>query len=645
MKNIFLTTLDRTKDRTEMEYFYCSDRKGDKTFITGISQTEGGIKYILAKHRIDEIIVLGPESYAYENETGQTLITGVNIDNIADLGGMSEYGFLCYRLAEYMHQIDFEMIDIDEAVSGEERETCEKELLAIRSSLTPGTGMKDLFALLSEDRGLAAGYGAQFGPGKSRAELKWARHYLYSRMDSFHKTHALAENRNSKISFMPVNTDGEEIIKSITKIVREILSRGGEDINLYLDVQGMNATDGNILITTFMLFNKRTGYDLQVRDLIKTEMIPGQFCGRVLNVRKSYDIQKLMSGMELFLEYGKDRQLKEYWASLGADDPDAERLFTGMDLIDEGISLCNIDLMACGFNVIRRVMNDPHVPPEEQSIYLSVITGAIKADYGRLLEGDELSIPELLKWSHRKGFYQQTLTIIESRVPLDIVKRGIYYYARGDRDIKRMMKALNVLYWNEPSRMRYSFNDIEHYFIKFYGRFAIDYRQKPDAVVNDYTQLRIDELHGRTPELIPAYSDLHDDGLLYALLQSYYRIGNLRNQVNHAMVDMSAVEGEGALRRKDSRNDLDIELDKFIGLYSKACSKVNKTHETVLLESRRMKGYTRYHEIKPLEEETDLIQSNYYECNFNGQNLAINIRMLKPEADWYPDEEEEKQSE
>ena len=631
MKSIFLTTLDRTGYRDEMEYFSCGDPAGG-SFITGISLAEGGIKYILSRHQVDEVIVIGPESFAGAEEQKETVITGVKIDNMADLGSMSEYGFLCYRLAEFMHQIDFEMVDIGEAVAGGAREKIEQEMKAFHAQHAPGVSGRELFLRLSEDPVLAEKYDEAFGEGCSREEKKWLKHSLYTRMDSFYKTHALAENRNTTIRFMPVATDGVIRIDSITDIVHSILGED-EDVRLFMDIQGLNAADGNMLISTFLLLNKRTGYDVKLCDLIKTEKEPGSFCGRVLNVRQSYDIYKLISGIETFLEYGKDKQLKQYWVVLGAEDPDAERLFAGMDLIDEGVSLCNVDLIASGFEVIRRAIRNPKVPAEQQSIYLSILTGAIKADYGKLLEGDELSIPELLKWSHRKGLYQQTLTIIESRVPVDMVKRGIYYYARTGEDIDRLLEALNVVYWSESSKLRYSFNDVEHYFIKYYGRFAIDYRQKADAVASDFAQLKVDALHGKAEGLVQAYSDLGDDGLLFALLQSYYRIGNLRNQVNHAQVDMAAVEGEGELKRKDYREDLDIELNKFIGLYSKACEKVQKTCEPVLLEGRQMRSYAQNHELKPLEEDSDLIRSSTCECQFNGKNVLVNIRMLRPEAE------------
>lgn len=42
---------------------------------------------------------------------------------------------------------------------------------------------------------------------------------------------------------------------------------------------------------------------------------------------------------------------------------------------------------------------------------------------------------DLLKWTLKKGFYQQTLTIFESKIPNEIVERGIYYYAKNENDV------------------------------------------------------------------------------------------------------------------------------------------------------------------------------------------------------------------
>ena len=637
-KRIFLTTVNETKDRLDILYFANENESGMVSYTTGISVAEAGIKYILSKYMIDEIIVLGPSSFAGAGELGERVIEDVPIDNIADLSGMSEYGFLCYRIKEFMDQMDLEILDIDETVPEDTRGAFNEEIKNFRSTCIPDTGLKKMFVKLSSDDEAEKLFSGNVLEGRNASEKRWIKHRLFSQMDSFYKIHMMGENRNTTIRFMPVETRGVIELGSLTDIVYETLSGRDEDIDLYMDIQGMNAVDGNTLISTFLLMNKRIGYNCSVRELIKSEYDPGRFCGRIWNVRESYEIQKLISGVDIFLEYGKDDQLKQYWDTLGTDDPDADILFSGMDMVDEGITLCNIDLISCGIDIIRKVIKKPE-PERGRSIYLDIIMNAIKADYGAMLDGDELSIPELLKWSLRKGLYQQTLTIIESKVPEDMVRRAIYYYAENEGDIRRMMKAINVIYWNEPARMRYSFNDIDHYFIKFYGRFVLDYRQKPDAVARDYAQLRVDVLKGPQGVVQRAFSQLHDDELLFELLYCYYQIGNLRNQVNHALVDRAAVTADGYIRHKDSRKDLKVELGRFIELYDTACRKVKKTREPLILESRRFKGYARYHELQPLETENDFINESHYVCSFDGKDVLIRINMLSPEADHYDEDD------
>ncbi len=106
-------------------------------------------------------------------------------------------------------------------------------------------------------------------------------------------------------------------------------------------------------------------------------------------------------------------------------------------------------------------------------------------------------------------------------------------------------------------------------------RNRLDLRKKPDVLAADYARLRVNALYGKVKELLPAFSQMNDDSLLYELLYSYYRIGNLRNQVNHAITDMASVEKESSIRRKDIRNDLDI----AIGTYQSLCKSLRKNKE------------------------------------------------------------------
>lgn len=637
-KTVFLTALSDTRHRLDVDFYVCDGDSGNRMYTTGISAAEAGIKYALSTKHIDEIIVAADASCIRDDEPRISAAADLPLQNMGALEDMSEYGFLCYRLTEYMHQMDFEMLDIQETVREDRAAELQKEIESFRSAHMKMDSVKNLFARLCEDEILAKAFDREILAHCSDEEQKWVRHYLFARMDSFLKMHMLSENRNAVIRFVPIERDRYITIESITHLVDETLGDDGFSVNLYLDMQGLGAIEGNTLISTFILLNRKTGYHCEVCGLISGNRVPEAFAGKVENVLKNYEIQQLITGIDIFLEYGKDGKLKEYWQKQGIEDPDVDRLFTGMDCVDEGITLCNVDLMAGGIEVIRSVIRNPETPPENQSIYTRILFNAIRYDYGPLLKEEELSVPRLLEWSLKKGLYQQVLTVIESKVPQDMVRRGIYYYAETEEDLRKLMDAFNVLYWNEQAKMRWSFDDVDHYFIKFYGRFGIDFRQKPDKVAMDFARLKIDALHGTADVICPAFSQLKNDDMLYELLLGYYRIGNLRNVINHAGAGDLKPSAGVPVRHKDSREDLHLHLQRFIDLYAAVCRRTVKTKEPLILTSGRMKGYIRRHELVPLESSAEQKLESSYMCQFNGKEVLVRIAMLKPDEYSEPDE-------
>ena len=639
-RNIILTSISQTKNRLDMEYYVCEDSSGRLSYTDGITLAEAGIEYCLSRYEIDDIIVLGLRSHIGENEKAHTRLDDVTIDNFSDINKMSEYGFLCYRLAEFIHQINLELVDLEEVISEQQRKKLLASLNEFIQKNTKGNGIKDFFARICTDKGLYKKFQEEFYEELERSEQKWIKNYIFGQMDSYYKMHMLPQNKNTGIRYIELSSKNITNPRIVSDLIAQIIPDGKTDVSMYIDMQGMSSVDGYTMISTLLMLNERLGFNCNVKELIRTEHNPGYFCGIITDALQSYRLNMLISGIESFLNYGKDGELKLYWESLGRKEPEAEHLFIGTSLVDEGISLCNIELVAAGIEVIRNVLKEEK--KDSDLIFTEIIKNAIKADFGALLEGDSLSIPELLKWSHRKGFYQQTLTIIESKIPEDMVKRGIYFYATNKEEREAFLKEMNVLYWNENSKSRYGFSDVDHYFIKYYGRNAIDYRQKPDAVAADYAKLRVQVLDESADGVMKAFSNMPDKDLLQELLYSYYRMGNLRNQVNHAIVDKAAVVTDGVVKRKDLRIELDGEINNFIALYEAACAKVVPGPKPVLLDERMVRGYTRNHEIQPLSESVnpDLTVTNHYNCSFSGQNILIDIRMLKPQPDAQPDDEE-----
>lgn len=638
-KNIFLTTLSETKNRLDVGYYMCETPTGAPACTTGISIAEAGIKYILSQYNIDEIVLIGTSDEIPTGEEQVSTIAGQAVSGAGDIESSEEYNFINYRISEFMDQLDFEIIDINESILPDRQAELNGMIKDFKKEHADDLNELEFFTKLTSDEEFEDSFVRHLLKDLSFDEKRWIKHQVYHQMDSFYKMHMLEGNKEALMRFISIPSEQTLSIDTINLIVNRVISDAKTDINIYMDIQGLGAIDGNTLISTFLLMNNKTGYRSKVCGLINSRLPYGKFFGKVSNVIKSYEIQNLITGLDLFLNYGKVDILKTYWNTLDVEDPDADRLFYGMDCVDEGITLCNVDLIACGINVIRKTIRHPRTKEEDRSIYMQVTINAIVSDFGSLLKTDELSIPELLKWSLRKELFQQTLTIIESKVPEDMVKSGIYYYARSGKDISALMKEWNFLYWNETSKMRWAFNDIEHYFIKSYGRSFLDFRQKPDGIARDYARLRIDALHGRAEGVLRAYSELGNDDLLYELFLGYYRIGNLRNQVNHAIVEEPNMDVEELTKRKDSRDELRVELKKFINLYSAARKRTPKTDLPVLLPSGKMKSYVRRHQLQPLEESTDLTAKNTYSCSFNGKEVLISVSLFKPEPDW--DEEED----
>ena len=630
IKRIFLTSITELKDRTSIDYYVCDDEIEYGTYTTAMSIAEAGIKYIISKYDIDEIIVLGSSHCAQKDEKIITKLPNMHIENIEDVTSMSEYGFLCYRVSEFLNQLDIEYADTSELIDEKRKEEIKNDIKEFKNKHNV-EGDREIFYKLCVDRDLYKTFGRDVFNKYVINEKKWTQHYLYSQMDSYYKMHVRDNNINASIRFIDINDRNVMTIKTITNVVNNILNENNKEIELYIDSQSFTPTDGNILFSTFLMANRKIGYKCDMKGLINTKRIKDDFAGRIADTYNSYKVQKIVEGIDLFLDYGKDTALKDYWNTLNIKNETIDALFASMDCIDEGISLCNIDLIIYGMRYIKKVIDKYIEKNVIENIYLDYIINSIRADYGELINKNDVCLYDLLKWTLKKGFFQQTLTIIESKIPNDIVNRGIYYYAKNENDVEEFLKKINVLYWSEQIKMRWAFNDVNHYFIKNYGRFAIDNRQKPDDVAKDFAKFKVDTLKNDRDDVAKAYSDLNNDKLLYDLFHEYYRLGNLRNQINHAEFLESNLDEKIIFNRKDIRDDIKMELEKFIGIYERACNEVKLKDKPISITDQKLKAYARSHELTILDDSNDLAKHNSYTCQFNGKEVRIDIRLFENE--------------
>ena len=582
-KNILLVSLENLDHGIQHNYYHSND-EGDPKFCDGIMSAEVTTKYILSKVKIDEIVVIGSGATYDEGDDLKKICLNESKEYlVSDINSLSKYSLYRYRIFEYLEGLDLEEHDILENISPEDRE----RIIQVFNKFFRELGQKNsrikrkdvFFSKLNREPELFDELVALL-PEDLKHRTAWLKRYIYSLMSDFYKLRALEDNEDVQVSFVPTTTRKEGTIdtKNITRIIELMTGEEDEFVNVYVDMRGLERTDDFTMVTVLSILKNEWHNRIQIKEILSTASYG--FTYEIRNEYTRYELNNLLAGMNAFIQYGKIGSLRKYWDELNIYDDHVERLFFAMQSIDDGVSLCNIADLEFGIKELRKVLAEERTNDEKQleSNVISILEAGIRRDFGALLDGneeDELDVLELIKWTNRKEFYQQTLTIVESRIPDDFVKRGILYYAENENDISRTYNVLKKAYRRAIPKDRYQFNNLNHYFIKFYGRSMINYRQDPAKVQQDYAKYRVALLGNDDPAHLSAYSLMEGKEALEELLFSYYNIGRIRNQVSHGISGVSVYPGQRKLRKvNDNVRILSEAVEYFIQQYDAAKMKI-----------------------------------------------------------------------
>ena len=609
--NILLTSLSPQGDRKSHRYF-SFEKNGQARYCDGLSVAEAGAKYILADVDIDEIIVLGAgRTYDEGEELKHVILREWSDYTVTDTADLSEYSFLQYRIAQFIDGLDMEAIDVLEDMDPARGEELLKALAKFCDGIAdqPEYRPDRVFHMLAQSEPLFNRMIAELPP-MTEKELLWLERTIYTKCADSMKLVCREDNNDIGICFIPTSrADTQNYVpaENVSQIVSVIKSYDAENINIYMDMQGLASTEGYTILAMLTMLSNDVHSRIHISEIITTHFRAGMFAGRIDNREMMrYDINKLVSGMSAFVQYGKVDEIMAYWKSRNIENKHVDSLLAAMRYIDEGISMCNTSDLETGINCLKYVFQN--TPKEElkevESNIFRILEDTIKPDYGKLLEGDSLDPVELVRWAVRKGFYQQSLTIIESRIPRDMVSSGIYYYATDDESRAKMMEEYNKLYWESAPKDRWGFDDLAHYFIKFYGR-----NQIREAHVlasgdkqRDFARFRIDALT-EAPNMKKAYSVLSENlPLLENVLYVYYNLGDIRNKVNHAEERPVMAFTELDLNAENENLKMVREgLEFFLNVYDQARAYI-KEHCTeapavVQIAKEEFREYTNTHKV------------------------------------------------
>lgn len=609
MKNLLITTLGYSTRKNNLDYFEYRDENGESLFCTGISVAEAGTKYILSQNRIDEILVVANPTAVNEYDNTELLpLKEAIIEKMSDLSKLSEYGFYQYRIQQFLDGLDIELF---ETIENSNEEVIDD------FSIFKGKNVQDA---------------AELKKNLSKEKYDYQCAVSYTKLNSRYKMYPLEINKKISIRFLPVigNSIGH-FEDQYEAIINNLLSMQNSEIKAYIDLQGFDFNEAFSLYNMISIYSESANNKVELAGVIQTSYDPNHAINPIKNEWQRYEIQKLLTGIKIFLNYGKSSELCSYWENRTTKSPAIGYLIEGIKYVDEGVTFCNIPIIRYGISIISEALKDGEGIRDTAFI---VMKNLIEKDYGELLGKQIVSIPNLLKWAVDKKMYQQALSIIESHIPGDMVDRGIYYYAKDSSDLDAVKKELNVTYWNESVKCRYVYNDIDHYMLKSYGRNYINNRQKKEMVEKDMAMLCLRRINEKIEGVLPAYSELSDQNMLLELLISYFRIGNLRNQVCHADAPTIAGDHASVVMPENNTELISKALQQFVNMYMVVCDKMdNSEYVPIKLTPEEFHFYTGSHRLVPFESLEDGKLEQNCICQFNGREISINIKMLAPEED------------
>lgn len=408
-------------------------------------------------------------------------------------------------------------------------------------------------------------------------ELAYAKQYLYEQMSDNYRMKSLPSNRQLKLHFVPARIDG---IENIGGIVDAICGKDSGKIQLFIDMQGGSRTDGYVRNAVLSILNNELNGQVKICKIVATDFNPRNFANGIVDETKRYQITDLVSGMNAFIQYGKADLIQEYWKNMGIRDDRVSRLVAAMVLADEALSICDIDLLIRAMNRIHSIFynKEKQVQKNEISSIFRVLESGIQRDYGGIFdrESGTINIPELVEWAVRKGFLHQAMTIIESKMPNEFVRNGIYYYCKGERDRINCLDIFKKIYEKENSFWQdYMFLDLDHFVIRYYTR-----KVKGEHLAR--TMVKHLQRNAVGTDELKFYSLCRNTNDLYHLLNQYYCICNLRNEASHAVGD----------RTRKTRKEIEKIINDFLKSYRKVQSSIYKSkNDSICLTYEEMINY------------------------------------------------------
>lgn len=613
-RNILLTSLSAVEGNLPARYYSVQNEFGFD-YCDALLDAEAGIKAMLARYDIDEIIVIGEAgAYGKEDNLAPVFLTNGKGLYSADVSSLSAYALLQYRIAQHADELTAGDTEADAYLSGEVKE---KLIRFIRDYQDGNDALKTkklnrLFDALSQNEQVCDSFWMAIFD--SFPELcddqslckQWVKSYLYSELKASAKLELLPVNEKTTIRLIPEDSieDKGLWVDSVVTMQKSIVE-DEKDINLYILLNSDDAADTFIVLNMLDILVSMQGSATHLKTIFTVRSLQRRMAGIIRDDTAGFGVTELFHAISSFLNYGKADRIVDIWKRSGEQNESIAGMVYAMRHVDVGLSMCNIPEVENGILRLRGLFKGEKLWRDfgYYGVLFSLIAESIREDYGTLLEGDgDIPFIDLVKWAYRHQFYQQTLTLIEAKAPKNLVNSGIFYYCDDEKQMDQVAQLFAQRRLELKPYEYYKIEHIDHYFIKTCDRAkARGKGGKNEDQQRVYAAFRTQSVENKDPSQITGFTACDNMETLQNLLYAYYHIGEVRNKISHAETEalsdkrlmVSESDDIAALIwMKDS-------IDYFIDSYEKAMAQVqNKnpnvvtiTGEYVRMIAERMKNH------------------------------------------------------
>lgn len=250
----------------------------------------------------------------------------------------------------------------------------------------------------------------------------------------FFKEQINKENTNIKYKvFTNSSSDLPDSMEEVVRFIRKI-KKCNPNFKLYLDIHG-GLRQAQLSVDA--VINLLRMEDIRIEEAFSIAGIKSDGeSSPIINVTEDMRIFDFVSGMNEFINYGRSKGLENFFE-------DKNEIVNKVQKIARAIQICDIDKFVLALDGIKKCMDGINEDKKDvNQKLLNIFIGNMKADYGKLLEPDRTDL-DLLKWCRDKGFYQQALTVIESRIPSFLDGKVFGFEVKsGDKNEKLSQKEI-----------------------------------------------------------------------------------------------------------------------------------------------------------------------------------------------------------